>query len=136
MEKPSACLLVSAPHRAGEQFLRQLVAHKASVAALTNSAKEIEKWEALGVKKIVVVDTTDESTWLIPPFPIGKVVLFESSLVLSCRFIQICRMWTSEPITVVTRSQQPRLIYKGLGANYVVHSNTENVPFLLDSLVR
>jgi len=46
--------------------------------------------------------------------------------------IEICRSWTGKPIYVITGSGNPRLIYKGLGVNYVIHSNSDDVSFLLD----
>ncbi|WP_179233070.1 hypothetical protein [Paenibacillus rigui] len=47
----------------------------------------------LGVKKFYMVATTSEATWIMPEYPIGKVFLFESSLNLTCRYLQICRKW-------------------------------------------
>jgi hypothetical protein len=128
-------ILVSAPNKAGEAFIRGLMANRLPFAAIANNRAEHKRLEDLGVKSIILMDTTQENTWLVPDFPIGKVFLFETSLNLSCRYIRVCRTWTSKPIYVITRSANPRLIYKGLGASYVIYTNGDDVSFLLQSLV-
>lgn len=127
-------VLVSAPNKAGEEFIRRLMANRMPFAAIANNRAEQKRLEDFGVNRIILLDTTQESTWLVPDFPIGKVFLFESSLNLSCRYIRVCRTWTSRPIYVITRSANPRLIYKGLGASYVIYTNGDDVSFLIDRL--
>ncbi|MFC4776961.1 hypothetical protein ACFO9Q_09215 [Paenibacillus sp. GCM10023252] len=58
--------------------------------------------------------------------------IFESSLALSCRYIQCCRSWTSKPIYVITESFNPRAIYRGLGADHIIFTRTGEVGFLLN----
>jgi hypothetical protein len=77
---------------------------------------------ALGAERILAVNTSEEDTWIMPDYRIGRVVLFERSVNLCCRYIQICRGWTTEPICVVTDSHKPRHVYKGLGADSVIHA--------------
>ena len=101
--------------------------------ALTNNKLERIKLEGQGVKQIIQVDTSDPGASIIPDYPIGNVILFEESLPLSCRYLQICRRWTSRPIYVITQSVNPRLIYKGLGADYVIYSKNGDVKFLISS---
>lgn len=53
-----------------------------------------------------------------------------------CGDVQICRSWTSKPIYVITGSQNPRNVYKGLGVDYVIHSNAQDYAFLItDDLI-
>ncbi|RKN78246.1 hypothetical protein [Paenibacillus ginsengarvi] len=136
MEKRQDIILVSAPNKAGERFIRGLQQIGQPVAGLANSIREQERLKELGVKTIAVVDTANENTWVIPDFPVGSVYLFESSLNLSCRYIRVCRSWTAKSIYVITGSGNPRLIYKVLGADYVVHTTTDKVSFLLESVLK
>lgn len=135
MDNRQDIILVSAPNKTGEAFIRLLMAYRLPFAAIANNKREQARMEELGVERMIIVDTTEESTWHIPNFCIGKIFLFESSFPLCCRYIRICSPWTSEPIYVITHSNHPRLIYKGLGAGYVIHTNSEDVSFLLHALV-
>lgn len=125
-------IVVSAPNKAGEQFIKTLKFKGVPFAAITNNETEKSRLEHLGVSDLITVDTTERERWIIPELPIGKVFLFERSLPLCCKYIQICRSWTGKPIYVITESSNSRLIYKGLGANYVIHSSSDDVSFLLD----
>lgn len=116
-------VLVSAPNRAGEGFIRQLKARQIPVAVIVNNKAEYQRMTQIGVTKIVKVDTAAEETWILPEVPVGQVYLFERSLNLVCRYLQICRSWTSKRIYVITGSQNPRLVYKGLGADYIIYSS-------------
>lgn len=135
MEKPQEFILVSAPNKAGEEFIRQLIYMDISFAAIANNRVEQERLQELGCTNMIVIDTRDEQTWIIPQFPVSKVYLFESSLNLCCRYLRICRTWTTESIYVITHSSNPRLIYKGLGADVVLHTNHHQVSFLISSIV-
>lgn len=136
MEKSQDLIIVSAPTKAGEEFIRQLDRNNIPFAAIVNNRAEQERLSKLGVKNMIMIDTTDEQTWIIPEFSVSKVFLFESSLNLCCRYLRICRTWTSDPVYVITHSSNPRLIYKGLGATIVLHTNNNNVSFLISSLTK
>ncbi|MGO4496729.1 hypothetical protein AB4114_12590 [Paenibacillus sp. 2RAB27] len=127
-------LLIAAPTKAGEAFMKQTKLVGLPFVALTNNKMERVKLESQGVKQIIQVDTMDPGASIIPDYPIGHIVLFEESLPLSCRYIQICRSGTSKSMYVITQSVNPRLIYKGLGADYVIYSKNGDVKFLLSSL--
>ncbi|CAG7649281.1 hypothetical protein ACFQI7_26760 [Paenibacillus allorhizosphaerae] len=135
MDSRQRFILVSAPNKAGEAFVRLLMTHRLPFAAIANNKRERARMKELGVERIILVDTTEESTWQLPDFPIGKIFLFESSFTLCCRYIRICSSWSSEPTYVITHSNHPRLIYKGLGASFVIHTNSDEVSFLLHALV-
>lgn len=130
---PSDYLLIAAPTKAGEDFRKQAKAMKIPYIALSNNKMEIIRLKEKGVKPIIQVDTLDTGAADMPEYPIGKVILFEESLSMTCRYIHICRSWTSGPIYVITQNVNPRLIYKGLGADYVIYSKNGDVKFLLSS---
>ncbi len=132
----SDLLLIAAPTKAGENFMKQIRLAGFPYVALTNNKMEKRKLEGQGVKKIIQVDTSLPGSPHIPDYPIGSIILFEESLTLCCRYIQICRSWTSGPMYVITQSVNPRLIYKGLGADYVIYSKNGDVKFLLSSLLQ
>lgn len=127
-------VLVSAGNLIGEEFMAALNHLSVPVAAMTNSKSERNKLETFGIKSFVMVDNNDNQNRMIPEFPIGKVYLFERNLPLCCRYIQICRAWTRKPIYVVTQDGNMRPVYKALGADYVIHSRSGDVSFLLDGI--
>jgi len=128
----SEFILVAAPTKASEQFIYYLKFKGLPFAAVTNNKQEEEHLAKLGVEHIIVLDTAEHETWIIPEYRIGKIFLFENSLSLCCRYLQITRKWTSKPVYVITERETARLIYKGLGADHVIYSKTGHVSFLLD----
>ena len=124
-------VLLSAPNHAGEQFVKLLQRKRVPYAVIVNNQAEFKRMGALGAERIIMVNTAKEDSWHIPETPVGKVYLFEKSLTLCCRYIQICRSWTSGPLYVITGSGNPRHVYKGLGADYVVHSGGRDFAFLI-----
>jgi len=124
-------VLVSAPNAAGERFAKALKCRGIPFAVIVNNMAEYERVRGLGAARIIVVNTAKEGSWVIPGIEVGRVFLFEKSLNLCCRYAQICRSWTSKPICVVTGSSNPRHVYKGLGVDYVIHSNARDFAFLI-----
>jgi hypothetical protein len=129
--KPQSYVLVYAPNGIGEKFIHLLQNRQIPFAALVNCDSLRERMENLRINQIIQVDTKNHSKWMIPEMDVGPIYLFENSVSVCCRFIQICRQWTTEPIYVITQSSRPRMIYKGLGANYVLYTNSDQVSFLL-----
>ncbi|MNI59562.1 hypothetical protein D3C73_1147310 [compost metagenome] len=123
-------VLIGAPTKAGEHFIQLLKIRGCRIAGLANNPAEKKRLQELGVEVIFEVDTRHLNTWLRPPFPVGRIYLFESSVALCCRYVQMCRTWTTKPISVITTSMRPRLVYKGLGADYVIYTHTGNVSHL------
>ncbi|OXM83758.1 hypothetical protein [Paenibacillus rigui] len=128
-------ILVSAPNKMGEAFIRQLCLHQAPFAVMVNNAREQDRMAEMGVKHFLRVDTAEQLNWHMPAFQVEKVFLFENSFNLCCRYIQMCRRWTLNPIYVITQTNNPRLVYRGLGATYVIHSNSDEIPFLIQTVV-
>jgi len=130
-DKDKDIMLVSAPTVAGVEFMKRLKSRGIPFAAIVNNKQEFERIAPLGAEHVIVINTSKEGTWIVPELAIGTVYLFEKSLNLCCRYIQICRSWTSGPIYVITNSHNPRLVYKGLGADYVIHSCGSDLSFLI-----
>ncbi|NEW08314.1 hypothetical protein GK047_20130 [Paenibacillus sp. SYP-B3998] len=128
----SEYILVSGSTVAAQQFIQYLKFKAMPFVVLTNNDKEREQMNKIGVEHMIEVDTSDHETWALPPYEIGKVFIFEKSLTLCCRYLKMSRKWTIKPIYVITTSDKPRMVYKGLGADFVVYSNTGNVVFLLN----
>jgi hypothetical protein len=128
----SEFIVVAAPTKAGEQFIHLLKYKRLPFVVVTNNKNEQQRLSELGVDHSILLDTAEHETWIAPEYPIGKIFLFENSLSLCCRYLQITRKWTSDLVYVITASDNPRLIYKGLGADYVIHSMKGNVSFLIN----
>ncbi|WP_068777022.1 hypothetical protein [Paenibacillus sp. FJAT-26967] len=125
--------LVAAPCVIGENFVKLLHIYQRPFAVLVNNSVEKQRMKQLGAKHIIEVDTVHHEAWEVPELPIGDVYLFEDSLTLCCRYLQMVRSWTTGNIVVVKTNPTPRLIYKALGADHVVHTNKDQVSFLLRS---
>ncbi|CAI6050951.1 hypothetical protein [Cohnella sp. JJ-181] len=124
-------ILVAAPSEAGRNFIRLLLIKKQPVAAVTNSRREAKLLEKLGVDVIWQVNTTSTKDSLVPAFPIGRVFLFESSLPLTCQYLKLVSRFDCQAITVISHDWHPQIVYKKLGATYVVRTRAEEVGFLI-----
>ncbi|MUT67147.1 hypothetical protein [Paenibacillus sp. NEAU-GSW1] len=111
-------------------FIRQLLYRKLPFTVLTNNKQEAKRLHAIGASSIIQIQT-GAAKIAIPEFAVQDVYIFESSLALSCRYLQICRQWTSGNIYIITHKWNPRAIYKGLGADHVIYTQAEEVGFLL-----
>lgn len=125
-------ILVAAPTKAGENFIQLLRIKNLPFVVITNNTNEQKRLSKLGAERFILLDTAEHDTWQVPEYPIGNFFLFEKSLTLCCRYLQIARKWTSKTIYVITESESSRNIYKGLGADYFVYSKTGNVSFLIN----
>ncbi|OXM16813.1 hypothetical protein [Paenibacillus herberti] len=130
-ERNEERILVSPATAAGVKFLVMLNLRKLPCAALVNNDRERESMLQLGIEHIVQVNTSEKQNSVFPEFPVGKVFLFESSLALCCRYLQLCRSWTGRSIYVITQAQHSRLIFRGVGADYVIHTNGGDVSYLI-----
>lgn len=124
-------MLVAGMNEAAQTFIRLLQYKGIPFAVLTNNKQEQKQFENNGVATVIRVDTSEQASWDVPEIAIGNVFVFESSLALSCRYLQCCSLWTTKPIYVITPHLNPRAIYKGLGAKYVIYSQAAEHGFLL-----
>ncbi|MGG1635283.1 NAD-binding protein [Paenibacillus sp. NRS-1760] len=126
-------IIVAGLNEAGQSFIRTLQFHQLKFIVLTNSKQEQKQLRKQGISNVLYINTNDRQSWNVPSMNISEVFIFESSLALSCRFVQCCRAWTSKSIYVITQQWNPRAIYKGLGADHIVFSHTGEVGFLLSN---
>ncbi|MHA0857507.1 hypothetical protein [Paenibacillus sp. CMAA1364] len=125
-------IMVVAPNEDGLKFIIHLMDMKRKFVVLTNSRVEEQKFRNMGVENVIRIDTFKTNRWVIPQVDVGRIYIFESSLNLSCRYLQICRPWTSQAICIVTRYWNPRGIYRGLGADHVIYTKNGDVGFLTE----
>ncbi|MGG1551339.1 hypothetical protein ABE452_06075 [Paenibacillus ferrarius] len=116
-------VIVSAPNRAGKEFIQSLRKKGIPFYAITNNQHGKRRLEAIGVNQIIMVDTEDAKSWTPPEIRISNVFLFEVSFNLCCRYIQICKEWNPTSIHVITKRGNARVTYRGLGADYFTYIN-------------
>ncbi len=126
--------VVAASNEAGRTFIRLLLYKQLPVAALTNNKKEAKLLEQIGVPDILHVRTTHTKEVSAPAFPIRRLMIFESSLPLTCQYLLLTARWSVKTIMVITSARHPEAVYKSLGASCVVYSQTGEVGFLLSRL--
>lgn len=125
-------VLVVAPNEDGRKFIKLLMYKKIPFVVLTNSAQEEKKFKKMGVTHTLLIHTAFTQDWILPEVAVGRAYIFENSLNLSCRYLQICRPWTSKDMYIVTRQWNPRGVYRGMGADYVIYTTNGEVGFLLN----
>ncbi|MCG7410077.1 hypothetical protein MH117_21935 [Paenibacillus sp. ACRRX] len=135
MQDTDRIVTVFAPNTMGADFVRQLRGAGLPVAAISNNVRCSARMEKLGVKHIWHVNTSRTKAAEIPLLPVGRIYVFEQSFALTCRLLQQCRAWTYDPITVITKQHFPRSIYRLLGADMVVYTQSDQVSFLLTELI-
>ncbi|WP_194843342.1 hypothetical protein NYE40_09940 [Paenibacillus sp. FSL W8-1187] len=136
MDLDPETILVSPATAAGERFLMQLKRMRIPCAAVVNSRRERQRLERLGLGRIMQIDTAEKDRNPAPECRCGNVYLFESSLALCCRYVQIFRGWTGRSIFVVTQGRGSGGVYKSLGADYVIHTNGQDVFYLIQDEAR
>ncbi|WP_088548648.1 hypothetical protein [Paenibacillus aquistagni] len=134
MQHTDRMITIFAPNTMGEDFIRQLRGAGMKVAAIVNNMRGIKRMEKLGIHEVWKIRTADSMTFP-PETPIGRIYLFESSFTLTCRLLQLIRPCTSERIVIITKNHYPRSIYRLLGCDMVVYTQSDNVSFLLSDLL-
>lgn len=126
-------IVVAGMNEAALSFIRLLQFKELPFAVITNNKQEEKELRNIGISNVIRINTNNRFSWEVPNMAIGKVFVFESSLALSCRYLQCCSLWTTKPIYVITPYLNPRAIYKGLGAKYVIYSQSGEHGFLLSA---
>ncbi len=124
-------ILVYPGNEAGERFIESLIRDRLSFAAVAASEGQRARLAQRGVRCLTGAIADETSPSRIPELPIGKVYLFENGLSSCCRLVQLFRSWTGRSIYVITRGSNFRAIYREIGADYVIHTNGNDVSFLL-----
>ncbi|PZD96778.1 hypothetical protein DNH61_06165 [Paenibacillus sambharensis] len=126
-------VLITHPNLLAEKFAGALRERNIPYAVLVNSGRKRKEIEWLSIPRFVELDTNKPGQLQIPDIPVGAVYIFEESLPLTCRYLQVIRHWTSKPIVVITSMVNPRSIYRVLGASHVLFTCSDDVSFLLDN---
>ncbi|MNN94123.1 hypothetical protein D3C81_2126950 [compost metagenome] len=68
----------------------------------------------------------------MPEIEFIKAYLFEEALGQCCELIEVIRKWTYGTIYIITKNHYPQVIYKALGADFVIRTTGTSHSFLLD----
>jgi hypothetical protein len=131
MDRSDAMILVYSPNLAGDQFIHAL-GKRELFSALSCSPVQKQHLYELGVKSVVEVDIKEKCLISIPENQFSKVYIFEDELGQCCGLIETIRKWTFGTIFVITTKNYPQIIYKALGADFVIRTTSDDLSFLLD----
>ncbi|MGD0030654.1 hypothetical protein SLT67_04785 [Paenibacillus illinoisensis] len=120
---------------AGMEFVRLLLKRGMDVIVLVHNAEEeqqlIELIGKISVYRLYPSGSADKTPSAID-WAVKHAFVFERSLPECCQDIQLCHNWCPQRLYVVTSSLNPvQLVYRGLGASYVIHSRSGDISFVL-----
>ena len=99
-----------------------------------NAEEEQQLTELIGklsVYRLYPSDSADKTPVAID-CAVKHAFVFERNLPECCQDIQLCHSWCPQRLYVVTSSLNPvQLVYRGLGASYVIHSRSGDISFVL-----
>lgn len=124
-------ILIFSPNVAGDEFILALSERK-EFSVLACSSVQKQHYLELGVKSIIDVDITENYSIHLAEKAFSKVYIFEEELGLCCGVIEYTRKWTNGILFVITRKHYPQMIYKALGADFVIRTKSGNVFFLIE----
>ncbi|WP_405156609.1 hypothetical protein [Paenibacillus sp. FSL K6-0108] len=128
-----AMMVVSTGHgEAGKNFVDVLLKRGFAVVVLVHSEEEGEQFQSLGAVTVRYIQEMAFRNQLPPEFVVKHAFVFENNLPQCCQDIELCRSLCPQQLYVVSGNRAPvGLVYKGLGATYVIHSRSGDVSFLL-----
>lgn len=128
-----AMIVVSAGHSAaGMNFVDVLLKKGLAFVVLVHSEEEREQFLTLGAVPMRYIEVTEGMQQTRPEYMVTNAFVFENNLPQCCQDIQLCHSWYPQQLYVVSSNKAPvGLVYKGLGATYVIHSQSGDVSFLL-----
>ncbi|HSH25697.1 hypothetical protein [Bacillus piscicola] len=101
-----------------------------NVVALTGDSSVQLLLEKEGIERVYTIEN-DEKEFLFLE-TISDVYIFETSLTMTCLFLDILEDKLFSPITVLTKNKAyPKQLYTLLGVKQVVYSNSDNYGFLI-----
>ncbi|MNM71088.1 hypothetical protein D3C81_827420 [compost metagenome] len=133
--KGHAAVIVYAPNRAGEQFMLTLSEGGHSFAVVACNPAEQRYLGARGLTNIVRVNLKEQSLIYSSENEFSRVYIFEEELGQCCKVLETLRKWTNGIIYVITTNHYPQMMYKMLGANYVLRTTNDDVSFLIENEV-
>ncbi|MFE6073679.1 hypothetical protein ACFVQB_04275 [Paenibacillus sp. NPDC057886] len=128
-----ALMVVSTGHgEAGKNFVNVLLKRGFAVVVLVHSEEEREQLQSLGAITVCYIQEMADRNQLPLKFVVKNAFVFENSVPQCCQDIELCHSLCPQQLYVVS-SNRPHveLVYKGLGATYVIHSRSGDVSFLL-----
>ncbi|MNW43694.1 hypothetical protein D3C74_209030 [compost metagenome] len=130
-----AAVMVYAPNQAGEQFMQTLSEGGHSFAVVACSPAEQRYLSARGLTNIVRINFKEQSLIYSSENEFSRVYIFEEELGRCCKVLDIIRKWTNGIIYVITTKHYPQMMYRMLGANYVIRTTKDDVSFLIENEV-
>lgn len=135
MSEDAVMLVSTGQSSAGMEFVRLLLKRGMGVIVLVHNAEEEEQLTEL-IGKISVYRLYPSGSANKMPIALDWAVIhafvFERNLPECCQDIQLCHSWGPQRLYVVTSSLNPvQLVYRGLGATYVIHSQSGDISFVL-----
>ncbi|KJD45914.1 hypothetical protein [Paenibacillus terrae] len=127
-----AALLVFAPNLAGEQFLQALSEGGELFVALACNPDQQQHLYELGVENVIEFNIKEKHLKQLPTKEFSKVYIFEEQLGQCYQVLEVIRQWTCGTIYVITKNHYPQMIYKALGADFVIRTASDDLSFLLD----
>ncbi|MDN4603465.1 hypothetical protein P5G61_19650 [Paenibacillus sp. F6_3S_P_1C] len=116
----------------GKNFVDVLLKRGFAVIVLVHSEEEGEQLQALGAVTVRSIQEMADRNQLPPEFVVKNAYVFENNLPQCCQDIELCRGLCPQQLYVVSSNRaRVGLVYKGLGATYVIHSRSGDVSFLL-----
>jgi voltage-gated potassium channel Kch len=117
---------------AGKNFVEVLLKRGFAVVVLVHSEEEGKQLQTLGAVTVCSIQDTSGRNQLPPEFVVKNAFVFENNLPQCCQDIELCRSLCPQQLYVVSSNRaRVGLVYKGLGATYVIHSRNGDVSFLL-----
>ncbi|WP_410768827.1 hypothetical protein [Fontibacillus sp. BL9] len=113
-------VLVFAPNQAGERFVKYLSEGGGAFTVIAcDSAEQLSE--------------KDEKTSVIPQgAEFYKAYIFEEELDQCCKVLDILTEWKCGTVYVITRKHYPQMIYRALGADYVIRTTSTDLSFLIE----
>ena len=134
MSEEAVMLVSTGQSSAGMDFVRLLLKRGMGVMVLVHNAEEEQQLIDL-IGKVPVHRLYNSGSDRIPmasEWAVKHAFVFERNLPECCQDIRLCHSWCPQRLYVVTSSLNPvHLMYRGLGASYVIHSRSGDISFVL-----
>ncbi|PAF32860.1 hypothetical protein CHI14_05780 [Paenibacillus sp. 7516] len=135
MSEDAVMLVSTGQSSAGMEFVRLLLKRGIGVIVLVHNAEEEQQLTEL-IGKISVYrlypSGSADKTPIAIDWAVKHAFVFERNLPECCQDIQLCHSWCPQRLYVVTSSLNPvQMVYRGLGASYVIHSQSGDISFVL-----
>ncbi|MEC0124897.1 NmrA family NAD(P)-binding protein [Paenibacillus pabuli] len=116
----------------GKNFVDVLLKKGFAVVVLVHSEEEGKQLQSLGAVTVRYIQEMTDRNQLPPEFVVKNAFVFENNLPQCCQDIELCHSFCPQQLYVVSSNKaHVGLVYKNLGATYVIHSRNGNVSFLL-----